>query len=147
MHLARCTRMPSHDLEHFVSAQEQTYVRALDEVRAGAKRSHWMWYIFPQIAGLGHSPMAQRYAIADLEEARAYLGHPILGGRLREIVMVLQDLPDAEPEAVFGHVDAMKLRSSLTLFALADAEPTSLFHQALDRWFDGREDPATVARL
>jgi uncharacterized protein (DUF1810 family) len=139
--------MPEPHLDRFVSAQEQTYDRALAEVRAGAKLSHWMWYIFPQIAGLGHSPMAQRYAIADLAEARAYLAHPILGGRLREITTVLQNLPNPNPDAVFGHVDAVKLRSSLTLFALTDAEPTSLFHQALDRWFDGREDPATVAQL
>lgn len=139
--------MPSHDLERFVSAQEQTYVRALDEVRAGAKRSHWMWYIFPQIAGLGHSPMAQRYAIADLAEAEAYLAHPLLGERLREITSALADLPTPDAVAVFGGIDAVKLRSSLTLFARAEKQADGLFLQALDRWFDGAEDPATIERL
>lgn len=139
--------MPAHDLDRFVTAQEQTYVQALDEVRAGAKRSHWMWYIFPQIAGLGHSPMAQRYAIADLAEAEAYLAHPMLGGRLREITRSLADLPTPDAVAVFGGIDAMKLRSSLTLFARADREADGLFRKALDRWFDGAEDFATVDRL
>ncbi len=139
--------MPTHDLDHFVSAQEQTYARALDEVRAGAKRSHWMWYVFPQIAGLGHSAMAQRYAIADLAEAKAYLAHPVLGERLREITSALADLPAPDAVAVFGGIDALKLRSSLTLFARADAKADGLFRRTLDRWFDGAEDPATIERL
>lgn len=136
-----------HDLERFVRVQQDTYGLALDEVREGAKRGHWMWFIFPQIAGLGYSPMAQRYAIADLAEAEAYLAHPILGERLREIVTALKKLPEADAEGVFGSIDAIKLRSSLTLFARADKEADGLFRRALDRWFDGNEDAATVQRL
>jgi len=136
-----------YDLARFVNAQHETYARALAEVRDGAKRSHWMWYIFPQIAGLGHSPMAQRYAINDLDEAKAYLAHPVLGARMREITTALREVPDPDAEAVFGGIDAKKLRSSLTLFADADSDVSGLFRQTLDRWFDGGEDAATVARL
>jgi uncharacterized protein (DUF1810 family) len=139
--------MPTHDLDRFISAQKQTYDGALAEVRAGAKRSHWMWYIFPQIAGLGHSPMAQRYAIADLAEAKAYLAHPVVGDRLREITAALADLSTSDAVAVFGSVDAMKLRSSLTLFSRADGKAEGLFRKTLDRWFDGAEDPETIDRL
>jgi uncharacterized protein (DUF1810 family) len=106
-----------------------------------------MWYIFPQIAGLGHSPMAQKFALANLAEAQAYLAHPVLGERLRTVTRILQDLPEADAEGVFGGIDAVKLRSSLTLFARADEDPAGLFQQALDRWFDGIEDDATIARL
>jgi uncharacterized protein (DUF1810 family) len=139
--------MVAHDLSRFVSAQEETYARALAEVRAGAKRSHWMWYIFPQIAGLGHSPVAQHYAIADLAEAKAYIAHPVLGERLREITSALADLPTPDAVAVFGGIDAVKLRSSLTLFALADGKADGIFRTTLNRWFDGVEDPATIERL
>src|SRR6187402_1474305 len=124
-----------HDLDRFIDAQAGAYETALLEIRQGAKRSHWMWFIFPQIAGLGHSAMARRYAIANRAEAEAYLAHPVLGDRLREITQALQTLPDANPERVFGAIDAMKLRSSLTLFACTDQDPDSLFRQALDRWF------------
>ena len=103
-----------HDLDRFIDAQAGTYETALQEVRSSAKRSHWMWFIFPQIAGLGRSAMAQRYAIADRAEAEAYLSHPVLGERLREITRTLQALPNADPERVFGGIDAVKLRSSLT---------------------------------
>jgi uncharacterized protein (DUF1810 family) len=106
-----------------------------------------MWFIFPQIAGLGHSPMAQRYAISGLDEAKAYLADPVLGARLREITTALGDLDEPDAQRVFGSIDAMKLRSSLTLFALAASDESALFYQALDRWFEGNEDPATVARL
>jgi uncharacterized protein (DUF1810 family) len=133
------------DLDRFVAAQADSYATALAEVRRGAKRSHWMWYIFPQIAGLGSSGMARRYAIRSLDEARAYLAHPLLGARLREIVGVLADLPNASPEAVFGGIDAVKLRSSLTLFEAAGGG--ALFGTALERWFGGDRDPATLARL
>ena len=136
-----------HDLDRFVRAQADSYERALREVRDGSKRSHWMWYIFPQIAGLGYSSMAQRYAIANKAEAEAYLAHPVLGERLRAITMALDDVSDPVPERVFGPVDAMKLRSSLTLFAHADKDEDSFFCRALDRWFDGEEDMATVERL
>lgn len=131
-----------HDLQRFVSAQHGVYESALSEIRRGAKRSHWMWFVFPQIAGLGHSAMAQRYAIASLDEARAYLAHPLLGRRLRDCVAALQDVTGTTAEAVFGSVDAAKLRSSLTLFRETGAEP--LFVAALDRWFGGEADLRTL---
>lgn len=132
-------------LERFVAAQEQIYARALDEIRRGRKRSHWMWFIFPQLMGLGRSAMAQRYAVVDAAEARAYLAHPILGGRYLECVEVLQDLIGSDPVAVFGEVDAMKLRSSLTLFEAIGEY--SLLSAALERWFDGERDQRTVDLL
>ncbi len=132
----------SFDLDRFVDAQRDVHATALAEVRVGNKRSHWMWFVFPQIAGLGSSPMAQRYAIASLDEARAYLAHPVLGDRLTAMVATLQDVPHANAEAVFGTTDAMKLRSSLTLFIAAGAP--SVFAAALDRWFGGHADAATL---
>jgi uncharacterized protein (DUF1810 family) len=122
------------NLQRFVDAQAGSYQTALDEIRGGAKRSHWMWFIFPQIAGLGESPMAKLYAIGSIEEARAYLKHPLLGFRLRECVAALQALPDTNAEAVFGSIDALKLCSSLTLFNAAGDDP--LFATALHRWFE-----------
>lgn len=133
------------DLDRFVRAQAATYESALSEIRRGVKRGHWMWYIFPQIAGLGSSDTARHYAIASLDEARAYLAHPLLGSRLRECVGALQDLTGMTANAVFGGIDAMKLRSSLTLFV--EAGGGALFIAALDRWFDGEADPATLARI
>jgi len=132
-------------LERFVRAQDPVFSRALDEIRRGAKRSHWMWFIFPQLAGLGRSAMAQRYAIADLDEARAYLAHPRLGPRYLECVSALQDLASSDPVAIFGEIDAVKLRSSLTLFEAADARP--LFAAALDRWYGGLRDENTLERI
>lgn len=132
-------------LERFVEAQADIYRQALGEIGRGKKRSHWMWFIFPQLAGLGRSAMAQRYAIADLGEARAYLAHPLLGARYSESVEALQDLPLSDPVAVFGDVDAVKLRSSLTLFEAASDRP--LFAAALDRWFGGVRDERTLAQL
>ena len=129
-------------LDRFLAAQQDTYEPALAEIRRGRKRSHWMWFVFPQLAGLGRSAMALRYAIGSLDEARAYLDHPVLGERLRACVGALQDLHRSDPEAVFGPVDALKLRSSLTLFELAGGG--RLFEAALDRWFDGRRDEATA---
>lgn len=133
----------SHDLERFVTAQAAVYASALAEIRGGAKRGHWMWFIFPQIAGLGRSRMAQHYAIVSLEEARSYLAHPVLGTRLRQCVEALDTLTGTTARAVFGDVDAMKLRSSLTLFRTAGNDP--LFGAALDRWFGGASDAATLA--
>lgn len=133
------------DLERFVSAQAESYDTALGEIRRGRKRSHWMWYVFPQLAGLGMSDMARRYAIASIDEARAYLDHELLGPRLRACVSALQDLEHGEAEDVFGGGDAVKLRSSLTLFAQASDE--RLFDAALDRWFGGLRDPATLRLL
>lgn len=132
------------ELGRFVAAQAAMYSQALAEIRQGRKASHWMWFIFPQIAGLGHSAMARRYAIGSIAEARAYLEHPILGARLRECVGALQALPPISADAVFGPVDALKLRSCLTLFAAASREPA--FAAALDRWFDA-PDPATIDRI
>ena len=133
-----------YDLARFVAAQADTYETALGELVRGRKRSHWMWYTFPQLRGLGHSAMAQRYGISSLDEARAYLAHPLLGPRLRACVAALQDHVGLTAIAVFGEVDAMKLRSSLTLFAQAGGEP--LFRAALTRWCGG-PDPATLRLL
>lgn len=134
------------DLSRFVDAQAGTYERALAELRAGRKTGHWMWFVLPQVAGLGRSPTAQHYAISGLDEARAYLAHPVLGPRLVECARALLELPGSDATAVLGPVDAMKLRSSMTLFAHADpAEPA--FRAVLDRYFGGQEDDATTARL
>jgi uncharacterized protein (DUF1810 family) len=135
-------------LGRFVDAQDAggTYARALEELRAGRKTSHWMWFVFPQIAGLGRSPTAREFAISSREEAEAYLAHPVLGPRLLECTRTVAGLPEADAEAVFGATDAMKLRSSMTLFArVAPAEPA--FAQVLERFFGGRPDPATDERL
>ena len=138
-----------YDLDRFVAAQDAggTYDQAVAELRRGRKTSHWMWFVFPQIAGLGRSPTAQRYAIASLAEAEAYLAHPVLGPRLREFAGVVAGLSDAaSAEDVLGVTDALKLRSSMTLFARA-APDEPVFGRVLDRWFDGRADPATEERL
>jgi uncharacterized protein (DUF1810 family) len=134
------------DLQRFVDAQSQTYDQALAELRAGEKRTHWMWFVFPQIAGLGRSGMAQRFAIRDLDEARDYLAHPTLGRRLVECATVLTRLDTTDADRVFGPVDAMKLRSSMTLFAHAAPEEP-VFREVLEHWFDGNEDDATTSRL
>jgi uncharacterized protein (DUF1810 family) len=134
------------DLERFVTAQRGTYDQALAELRAGRKRGHWMWFVFPQIAGLGRSPTAQHYAICNLDEARAYLAHPTLGPRLVDAARALTGLDTTDAVAVLGPVDAMKLRSSMTLFARADpGEP--VFRQVLDRYFRGEPDPETLTRI
>ena len=127
-----------YHLERFINAQASTYSRVQRELSRGHKTSHWMWFIFPQVLGLGSSEMARTYALASLDEARAYLMHPLLGSRLRECVSVLQDLPRANAQEVFGSVDALKLRSSLTLFLRADGG--DLFDAALQRWFCGQVD-------
>jgi uncharacterized protein (DUF1810 family) len=131
-----------------VSAQDQagTFATAVAELRAGRKRSHWMWFVFPQIAGLGLSPMSQRYAIYSLEEAEAYLAHAVLGPRLIECARIVYELEGRTAHDIFGAVDAMKLRSSMTLFAHADpANP--VFRQVLDAYFDGLADEATERLL
>ena len=132
-------------LDRFVEAQTLSYKSALAEIRRGAKRSHWIWYIFPQIAGLGRSSTARHFAIRSADEARAYLDHPVLGRRYLECVTALQDLPTSDPVAVFGEIDAMKLRSSLTLFEQVHGSP--LLAAALDRWFGGERDQATLRLL
>jgi uncharacterized protein (DUF1810 family) len=134
------------DLDRFVTAQEAAYPRVLMELRRGRKTSHWMWFIFPQVAGLGLSELSRRYAIRSIEEAQAYLADPLLGARYRECVAVLQDLVGTTAEAVFGPVDAAKLRSSLTLFAEA-ATGDPLFAAALQRWFGSEKDERTIDTL
>jgi len=133
-----------YDLARFVTVQANTYEAALDELRRGRKRSHWMWFVFPQLRGLGRSAMAERYGIVSLDEARAYLAHRLLGARLRACVAALQDHVGLTAVEVFGEVDAVKLRSSLTLFAQAGGE--ALFQAALEHWC-GAPDPATLALL
>ncbi len=134
------------DLSRFVDAQAGTYAQALTELRAGRKTGHWMWFVFPQVAGLGRSPTAQHYAVSGLDEARAYLAHPVLGPRLVESARALLDLPGDDAVAVLGSVDAVKLRSSMTLFAHAD--PTQpVFRAVLERYFRAAEDEATTSRL
>lgn len=135
--------MSAADLERFVAAQQGVYRDALDELRRGRKRSHWMWFVFPQIAGLGTSPTARFYAIASAGEARAYLDHPLLGPRLRECAAALLAHGDESAEAILGPVDAMKLRSSMTLFE-AVADDPALFAALLDRFFDGARDSVSL---
>jgi uncharacterized protein (DUF1810 family) len=133
-----------YELDRFVAAQDAggTFQRAAAELRAGRKSGHWMWFVFPQIAGLGLSPTSRRYAISSLGEARAYLTHPVLGPRLTSCAGILTQLTEATAEQVFGGIDATKLRSCMTLFHRADpAEP--VFGAVLDQYFDGQRDPLT----
>ena len=138
-------------LERFVTAQEGGYEQALAELRAGAKRSHWMWFVFPQIAGLGHSVMAQAYAIADLAEARAYLAHPVLGPRLATCCEALLGWAgQRDATTILGPIDAMKLRSSMTLFEQAAGESAQAAHpfaQVLDAFHGGERDERTLRLL
>jgi uncharacterized protein (DUF1810 family) len=135
-----------YDLGRFVQAQEATYRQALSEIRAGRKRSHWSWYILPQMKGLGSSPMSTRYAIGSLDEAKAYLGHPLLGARLRECVAAMNEHTGMSANEILGEKDARKFHSCLTLFAqAAGSEP--LFSDALTRYFSGVPDAASLALL
>ncbi|WP_336921673.1 DUF1810 domain-containing protein [Aquipuribacter sp. SD81] len=136
------------DLGRFVDAQDTggTYEQALAELRAGRKRSHWMWFVFPQVAGLGRSSTAQHYAVAGLVEAREYLAHPVLGPRLREAAGAVADGPTPDPVSLLGDVDALKLRSSMTLFAHA-APDEPVFRRVLDRLYGGEEDERTLDLL
>ena len=135
------------DLERFVTAQDSggTYQHAVAELRKGRKTSHWMWFIFPQIVGLGRSGMAQAYAINNLAEAQAYLAHPVLGPRLVECAKLVASHRGLSAEQIFGGIDAIKLRSSMTLFALADPYQ-KVFGQVIDQYFEG-PDPETVRRV
>lgn len=132
-------------LDRFVRAQETTWAGALAELQAGAKHGHWMWFVFPQLVGLGHSSTARHYAIADLAEARAYLADRVLGPRLVEATRALLTHRDHRPEAILGPIDAMKLRSCLTLFEAAGGDPS--FAEALDAFYAGERDPMTLALL
>jgi uncharacterized protein (DUF1810 family) len=156
-------------LDRFVAAQDRggTYQRAVAELRAGAKVSHWMWFVFPQVAGLGMSAMSREYAISSADEARAYLAHPVLGPRLRECARIVADTEGRSAEHVFGYVDAVKLRSSMTLFAAAEDGPAedgaaegaatgraapgesgaTVFREVLGKYFGGVPDAETLARL
>ncbi len=134
------------DLERFVRAQAPVYATVLKELRAGHKRTHWMWFIFPQLAGLGSSEMARRYAIRSGDEAAAYLAHPVLGTRLRECATIVDSLDGHTVHAIFGHPDELKFRSSMTLFA--DVAPDeAVFQDCIDKYFDGEPDDETLARL
>jgi len=137
------TASDPHDLTRFVDAQERDYDRALAEVRAGRKQSHWMWYVFPQLEGLGFSSTSRRFAIRSRAEAEAYLQHPVLGPRLLEITEATLDLQSRCASDVFGSPDDAKLRSCATLFASV-SPPGSVFHQLLDRYFGGEPDEKTL---
>lgn len=134
----------SYNLARFVAAQEGVYDRVLSELRLGRKTSHWMWFIFPQLRGLGHSRMAQDFAISSREEAAAYLAHPVLGPRLVECTRLVNQINERSVEEIFGHPDDLKFRSSMTLFAaLADG----VFQSALEKYFEGKGDPLTIGLL
>jgi uncharacterized protein (DUF1810 family) len=134
-----------YDLDRFVRAQAADYDRALSELRDGRKRSHWMWYIFPQFEGLGQSSMSIRYSIKSSAEARAYLDHPILGPRLRECATVVRDIPERSAFEIFGSPDDMKLRSCATLFARVSND--TVFEQVIQKYFDGQPDKETLSLL
>jgi uncharacterized protein (DUF1810 family) len=135
-----------YDLDRFVGAQQVNYQQALSELRSGRKRSHWMWYVFPQLAGLGFSATSRHFSIKDLAEAKAYLAHPELGPRLRECAETLLSVKGRSAHDILGCPDDAKLRSSATLFTLA-SPPDSLFQRLLDRYFQGQPDPKTLALL
>ena len=134
------------DLERFVDAQDPVYGAVLDELRSGRKRTHWMWFIFPQVAGLGSSAMARKYAISSTDEAAAYLAHPVLGPRLRECARLVAAIDDKAIEDIFDDPDDRKFHSSMTLFADVDPDE-AVFQECLDKDFDGRADPATMEHL
>lgn len=136
----------TYDLDRFLNAQAGIFDTVVSELRAGRKRSHWMWFIFPQIAGLGHSAMAEKYAITSLGEALAYLGHPILGRRLRECTQLVLDIKGHSIEEIFGYPDDLKFRSSMTLFMKADDEG-GLFKSAIDKYFGCKPDQRTLDLL
>jgi uncharacterized protein (DUF1810 family) len=136
----------SYNLQRFVEAQEPVYPQVCAELRRGRKTSHWMWFVFPQIRGLGHSPMAQKFALALLAEARAYLDHPVLGPRLCECTQLVVDVEGRTALEIFSHPDDMKFRSSMTLFSLAAPED-ALFKSALTKFFPTGPDPESFARL
>ena len=137
------------DLRRFVDAQDRVYDTVLAELRNGAKRSHWIWFVFPQMRGLGRTATAQHYGIASLEEARAYLAHPVLGPRLRECTRLVAAIDGRSADAIFGFPDNLKVRSSMTLFARAADDPDirADFRAVLDKFYVGDEDPATVDLL
>ena len=137
--------MPMYDLERFVAAQEHRYTFALQEIRDGCKQGHWMWYVFPQMKGLGHSEKSRYYGIESAEEAEAYLAHPLLGKRLQEVSIALLGLPTSNPQTVFGYTDSLKLRSSMTLFY--QVSQYIVFERVLKKFFGGEMDQKTISIL
>jgi uncharacterized protein (DUF1810 family) len=135
-----------YDLQRFISAQESVIDDVIHELKAGEKKTHWMWFVFPQIHGLGRSEIAKHYAISSKEEALAYLSHPVLGARLNQCVCILADLSGRSAEQIFGSTDAMKFRSSMSLFASVSADG-NIFEAALSKYYDGRPDQATLEIL
>jgi uncharacterized protein (DUF1810 family) len=134
------------DLRRFVDAQDRVYDTVLAELRSGAKRSHWIWFVFPQLRGLGHSATAQHYGIGSLAEARAFVAHPVLGPRLRECTGLVEAIDGRSADDIFGWPDTLKVRSSMTLFTLA-TDDNSAFRGVLDKFYSGEPDPATVELL
>lgn len=132
----------AYNLNRFVEAQEHSYPVALKELQEGRKRSHWMWYIFPQLRGLGHCYYSNYFGISDLEEAATYINHPILGSRLREVSEAILNLPSDDAKEVFGGIDSHKLRSSMTLFD--QVSPDDVFARVLDKYFNGQRDPRSI---
>ena len=137
--------MDKYNIERFIQAQEDAYSYALEELKAGRKRSHWIWYVFPQLRGLGRSYNSEFYGISGLEEAKAYLEHPVLGQRLREVCEVILGLPTNDTREIFGGIDSRKLRSSMTLFDLAS--PDDVFAKVLEKFFDARRCHTTLTVL
>jgi uncharacterized protein (DUF1810 family) len=135
-----------YDLQRFVDAQDRVYDTVLAELRGGRKRSHWIWFVFPQLRGLGHSPTAVHFGISSLDEARAYLAHPVLGPRLRECARLVARIDSRSADEIFGWPDNLKVRSSMTLFARA-TDDDSEFRAVLERCYTGEDDPATIERL
>lgn len=135
-----------YDLQRFVDAQDRVYDTVLDELRTGRKRSHWIWFVFPQLQGLGHSPTAVRFGISSLDEARAYLAHPVLGPRLRECTRLVALIEGRSVDDIFGWPDNLKVRSSMTLFTRATDDDAE-FRTVLDKFYNGEDDPATVELL
>jgi uncharacterized protein (DUF1810 family) len=139
-----------YNLQRFLDAQESTYEQARSELSAGQKRSHWMWFIFPQIRGLGSSSMAEQFAIGDMKEAMAYLEHPVLGSRLRECTGLVNAIPQRSVSEIFGYPDELKFHSSVTLFSEASkgfSLENNVFSQAIAKYFEGKLDSATLDRL
>jgi uncharacterized protein (DUF1810 family) len=134
-----------HNLKRFEETQEPVYARVCEELRAGEKTSHWMWFIFPQVRGLGRSPMAERFAIGSLDEARAYLKHPVLGARLRECALLVNAVEGRTASEIFGFPDDLKFHSSMTLFAKAG--DGAEFYRAIEKYFGGEMDPGTLERI
>lgn len=135
-----------YNLQRFLDAQDEVFEQVCAELRAGRKESHWMWFVFPQLKGLGHSSLAKLYAISSLEEAEAYLNHAVLGARLKQCTQVVNEIDGRTVDQIFGYPDNLKFRSCMTLFAQLPAD-SQIFKDALEKYFGGQADPETLARL